>query len=151
MKKLAWALAAALAAPLFVGCSAAPSTYRGQSPAAPGGAIEQTSWYDSTCPNCQSGQCDGHHFHLGGLFGAGPVGPPPGCEPPAGGRRGVHHMLGIGPGGIGGGWYPTHHHTFDYEPPEDLVYPPQNQPAAVVQYPYYTLKGPDDFFLTETR
>ena len=45
------------------------------------------------------------------------------------------------------GWYPTHQHTFDYRAPQGLVYPPANQPAAVVQYPYYTLKGPDDFFL----
>ena len=27
-----------------------------------------------------------------------------------------------------------------------LVYPPQNAPPAVVQYPYYTVKGPTDFF-----
>ncbi|MBW3539691.1 MAG: hypothetical protein KY476_05420 [Planctomycetes bacterium] len=47
----------------------------------------------------------------------------------------------------GDGWYPTHHHWFRYNHPQGLVYPPPNQPPAVVQYPYYTTKGPDDFFL----
>ncbi|HID22559.1 MAG TPA: hypothetical protein EYP14_09175 [Planctomycetaceae bacterium] len=46
-------------------------------------------------------------------------------------------------------WYPTHHHTYCYKRPQGLVYPPQNQPAAVVQYPYYTVKGPTDFFYDE--
>ncbi len=43
--------------------------------------------------------------------------------------------------------FPKHHHTFDYRQPKNLVYPPQNQPAAVVVYPYYTCKGPSDFFM----
>lgn len=55
-------------------------------------------------------------------------------------------------GGGGGGnsanmWHPTHYHTFTYREPKNLVYPQQNQPAGVVQYPYYTVKGPDCFFL----
>jgi len=50
--------------------------------------------------------------------------------------------------GHGGfGWSPKQYHSFDYVIPRDLSYPPANQPAAIVQYPYYTLKGPDDFFL----
>ena len=43
--------------------------------------------------------------------------------------------------------FPKHHHTFDYRQPKNLVYPPQNQPAAAVVYPYYTCKGPSDFFM----
>lgn len=43
--------------------------------------------------------------------------------------------------------WPKHHHTFDYRQPKNLVYPPQNQPAGVVVYPYYTCKGPSDFFM----
>jgi len=46
-----------------------------------------------------------------------------------------------------GGWGPTHYHTFEYRQPKNLLYPPANQPAAVVQYPYYTVRGPTDFFL----
>ncbi len=42
---------------------------------------------------------------------------------------------------------PTHHHTYDYRQPQNLVYPPQNQPAGTVVYPYYTHKGPSDFFM----
>ena len=44
-------------------------------------------------------------------------------------------------------WRPTHHHTWEYNPPQNLVYPPANQMPAVTQYPYYTHKGPSDFFM----
>ncbi|GAB4152920.1 MAG: hypothetical protein Tsb009_29040 [Planctomycetaceae bacterium] len=66
-------------------------------------------------------------------------------NPAYGPMQEVHY----GPAGCddcGKGWYPTHRHTYDYKAPQGLVYPPANQPAAVIQYPYYTLKGPDDFF-----
>jgi hypothetical protein len=43
-------------------------------------------------------------------------------------------------------WRPTHHHTWSYKAPQGLMYPPQNQKPAVYQYPYYTIKGPTDFF-----
>lgn len=45
-------------------------------------------------------------------------------------------------------WRPTHHHTWEYKVPQNLVYPPQNQQPGVYQYPYYTVKGPSDFFYT---
>jgi len=56
-----------------------------------------------------------------------------------------------------GGWghLGTHHYkkphgyhiyNFDYSQPKGLVYPPRNQPAGVTFYPYYTLRGPTDFF-----
>ena len=41
-----------------------------------------------------------------------------------------------------------HHYHWTYTPPQGLSYPPQNGPSGVVFYPYYTLKGPDDFFYT---
>jgi hypothetical protein len=44
-------------------------------------------------------------------------------------------------------WRPTHHHTWQYNAPKGLTYPDQNQPPATVQYPYYTIKGPSDFFM----
>jgi hypothetical protein len=48
-------------------------------------------------------------------------------------------------------------HRSEYENPGIPVYPPGTGPAltgpgspgAVVQYPYYTTKGPDDFFLDQ--
>lgn len=61
------------------------------------------------------------------------------------------------PAGYGGyGAYPDpHHRRFAYDPqydiryrvPDGLRYPPPGDVPAVVQYPYYTHKGPDDFFL----
>ncbi len=41
---------------------------------------------------------------------------------------------------------PHNYQTYKYIPPA-AVYPQQNQPLGIVQYPYYTHKGPDDFFL----
>ncbi|MFQ5730712.1 MAG: hypothetical protein ACE5KM_02035 [Planctomycetaceae bacterium] len=40
----------------------------------------------------------------------------------------------------------SHHYHWTYTPPQGLTYPPQNGPSGVVFYPYYTLRGPDDFF-----
>ena len=58
-------------------------------------------------------------------------------------QNGVMNYGGQQPqGGFRGGDY----HTFEYRVPEGLSYPPANQPPAVVQYPYYTLRGPTDFF-----
>ncbi len=33
-----------------------------------------------------------------------------------------------------------------YRVPNNLVYPPQGELPGIVQYPYYTCKGPDCFF-----
>lgn len=46
------------------------------------------------------------------------------------------------------GWFP-HRRTVDYQTPKGLRYPQANQPMSGVQYPYYTLKGPDTFFFKE--
>ena len=45
-----------------------------------------------------------------------------------------------------GAFHGGHYHTYEYKAPKNLKYPPANQPPAVVQYPYYTLRGPTDFF-----
>lgn len=42
---------------------------------------------------------------------------------------------------------PPQCYRFQYQVPQGLNYPPQNAMPGVVQYPYYTVKGPDDFFL----
>ncbi len=44
--------------------------------------------------------------------------------------------------------HPVHRNYVDYRAPRNLSYPEQNTPAATVQYPYYTLRGPTDFFYT---
>ncbi|MCA8982748.1 MAG: hypothetical protein R3C12_02330 [Planctomycetaceae bacterium] len=40
-----------------------------------------------------------------------------------------------------------HYHTYRYKAPNCPVYPAPNQPGGVVTYPYYTHKGPSDFFM----
>lgn len=42
---------------------------------------------------------------------------------------------------------PTHYTTYDYKWPQNLVYPQYGAPAGAVQYPYYTFRGPTDFFM----
>jgi len=84
-----------------------------------------------------------------------------GCQAPTGVVRGqnpagmqyapptqataAHHPQ-ENPEGQLGAFHGGHYHTFDYRAPKNLVYPPANMPGAVVQYPYYTLRGPTDFF-----
>ena len=41
---------------------------------------------------------------------------------------------------------PQQCYKFQYVVPQGLNYPPQNAMPGVVQYPYYTVKGPDCFF-----
>ncbi len=42
---------------------------------------------------------------------------------------------------------PTHYTTYGYKWPQNMVYPQYGAPAAAVQYPYYTFRGPTDFFM----
>lgn len=42
---------------------------------------------------------------------------------------------------------PKHHMTYSYKWPDNQVYPPAVMPPAMVQYPYYTFRGPTDFFM----
>ena len=51
------------------------------------------------------------------------------------------------PGGFGHDFCaPPQSHRFQYVVPQGLNYPPPNAMPGVVQYPYYTVKGPDCFF-----
>lgn len=43
-------------------------------------------------------------------------------------------------------FHPVHRNYVDYRAPRNLSYPENNTPAATVQYPYYTVRGPTDFF-----
>ena len=42
---------------------------------------------------------------------------------------------------------PQHYQTYQYDWPSNMVYPQQGVPSGMVQYPYYTLRGPTDFFM----
>ena len=80
-----------------------------------------------------------------GGYGQGGYCPPGGACPPG------HH-------GYGMGWcMPGNTNTYSVKDPGCPVYPPGTGPAltgpgtpgAMIQYPYYTTKGPDDFFHDE--
>ncbi|MDX1967561.1 MAG: hypothetical protein SFV23_10345 [Planctomycetaceae bacterium] len=43
--------------------------------------------------------------------------------------------------------HPKHYTTYEHKWPENLVYPQYGAPAGMVQYPYYTFRGPTDFFM----
>ncbi|MGE0379146.1 MAG: hypothetical protein AB7I48_26515 [Planctomycetaceae bacterium] len=46
-----------------------------------------------------------------------------------------------------------HHnyHSYAYTRPHDLVYPPPQSPGGAIVYPYYTHKGPSDFFRDDPK
>ncbi|MCG3772226.1 MAG: hypothetical protein JW384_03433 [Nitrosomonadaceae bacterium] len=43
--------------------------------------------------------------------------------------------------------HPVHRNFHTYHAPQNLMYPPENAAPAQVQYPYYTFRGPTDFFM----
>ncbi len=66
---------------------------------------------------------------------------PPGHGPAMGG--------GCPTGACGAGCGPQHYHSYSYSRPNNLVYPQAeagNVPGGAVVYPYYTHRGPSDFF-----
>lgn len=137
--------------PLAIGCMSTPANVvRGQSPAAPrdnrvqpaggfygdtSGPVQQVGFHGWGCNNgccndgCQKcptcGDCSGRCGHC---------------------LSGCCSGLGNFRNGPGGAWVPTHQHWFSYEAPRNLQYPAANVPPASIFYPYYTVKGPDDFF-----
>ena len=169
-----WQMAACIALPLCLGCAAGNGTvFRGQNPTVPEAAVQQpgqpvgfhyaaqhhvNGYVQENC-NWLHGPMTTHAgpdgYGPGYAAGAcGPGGCPPGGCPPGGCHHcGLHGAL-CQPPNYNAGWYPTHHHWYTYHEPGRghhgggaLLYPPENAPGAVVVYPYYTLKGPDDFFL----
>ena len=109
---------------VLVGCQSGPPVVRGQNPMSPPNAAMMgpppgPMYYDG--PAGQGSDCESGHCHPNGAQC-------PTCAPK-------------------NFWVPKHHHTYDYKQPKNLSYPAQNQPAGVVVYPYYTCKGPSDFFM----
>lgn len=106
---------------------------------------------DSNCqgtPGCQPGCPNGGGY--GGGYGVGANSPY--CPQYGGGMTfgqvQAHHAGWQNQQFGGNGFrHPNHRHWYSYEEPKGLVYPPANTPAAMVQYPYYTLKGPECFFM----
>jgi len=44
-------------------------------------------------------------------------------------------------------FHPVHRNSYTVNEPKGLMYPPDNSPAGTYQYPYYTFRGPTDFFM----
>jgi hypothetical protein len=152
--KLDWRLAVCLLGPLCAGCAASQDVVRGQSPGmmpqqammqpvmmqSPMGqpamgqpsmgqpAMGQPSMvYNAAYDQCEGGMpCDGPCPECGCTDGT--------CCHCCCLHNLPQHRL-------------YHHYCDPHARPEKLVYPPNPTPGAVVQYPYYICKGPDDFFL----
>lgn len=134
-----------------------PAMFRGQSPDAPKPSHNTKLVSHEGMPMSGGTLADGTVIDGGGY--------PPGYCPPDGsyGHPGIG-MPGIPCPGIPVPGIPCPApylgmagHTYSYRDPGVPVYPAGTGPAltgpgspgAVVQYPYYTTKGPDDFFLDQ--
>ena len=106
---------------IFVsGCTSTTPVMRGQSP--------QPSWSSGPvmgdgCPMCQSSMGPG-----GQMVHA------PNCE------RGCQGNCNLP-------FHPVHRNFHTYSTPGHLSRPPENAAPALYQYPYYTHRGPTDFFM----
>lgn len=98
-----------------------------------GGGV-QGAGFNGSCPSCrQNGQgfnaaCPSCRQGGGGVHGSS-------CRDGRCGRFGCKHPICI-----------RDARSFSYKQPADLRYPMQNQLGGSVVYPYYTHKGPSDFF-----
>lgn len=68
-----------------------------------------------------------------------------GC--PHGGCQHCGCKGGCNDGNSGPGGCPQHYQTYRFDWPQNTVSPPPGLPAGMVQYPYYTFRGPTDFFM----
>jgi hypothetical protein len=170
--RFAWGLAVTFCVGL-TGCQSMDTSVRAQSPERGAGgppAVQPAgAWYHGgashhggcgpECGACAPGAGGGTQMHYY-LHQGCPHGHLCNALNPCHWCRMKHHGGMAGPGYIGSGyqagpadpgpgWYPSHHHTYFYDVPDDgeFVYPPSGQPPAVVQYPYYTVRGPTDFFM----
>ncbi len=138
MKQLfACGLVACVLAGTCVGCAQPAGVVRAQSPVGDGLAAAPAAQFVPMTQPLPGQVVPAHHQHQ-------PIDPPVMSAAP------TYYGNGNCPGGAGqyceGDWVPTHVNSFYYKPPANLRYPMPNTPAAVIQYPYYTCKGPDDFF-----
>lgn len=148
---VAWGSAIGLMWLVCTGCSTQQSLIRGQSPSGPSGIQQAFAEMPAAqrAPIQQINYMPGHH---GGYHAA--QCPPSHCPPGHGHCHGycMHGVLAhlCSACACLHSW-PWHHTTQsvsdDYNDPHAFVYPPPYQPPAVVQYPYYTLRGPTDFFM----
>ena len=141
------------------GCGSAGMITRGQDAHAPAPGQFQSSRHPvAALQDHVSGQhTTFHSYDNSGMAGqyqqasCPPGGGAGSCPPQSYGGTCPHGVHGGGCQSCGNGpdWYPKHHRTYSYSVPNDLSYPAQSGAGAVggaVVYPYYTHKGPSDFF-----
>jgi hypothetical protein len=118
---------------LSVGCASTTPTMRGQSPQASFASWSSGPVMADGCPMCQSSVGpNGSVVHSGDCQN---------CPP---GQGGCHNGCQTG---CNLPFHPVHRNFHTYHVPQGLMYPPQNSAPAFYQYPYYTLRGPTDFFM----
>ena len=108
------------------GCAGATPTMRAQSPCDDMGSCHSGANHE--CPMCDSG------------FGDSGIPMSMACGP----QCGTNCQPGCG---INLPFHPVHRNFHTYDVPSNLTYPDASQPPATVQYPYYTHRGPTDFFM----
>lgn len=104
--------------------------------------------------DCENGYCEDPHGHHGHCWNGNGFWFGHDCRRGHGychhcDGQGCPHCKGTGYGngyGNGGQWAPTHLYHHMYKIPQGMVYPQNPTPGAITVYPYYTHKGPDDFF-----
>lgn len=160
-----YGLVAMVAVSLTIGCSMSKPTVRSQTPEGNGPIIGSAPGYGdyTKAPFLGNHRHEDfrhtpgdHSFGYNGGYYAGPQGytsnpyminngacdvcqngtacPAPGCQK-CGRGCGYHNGM------------PTHQQTYQFDWPQNMVYPTEGVPAGMVQYPYYTLRGPTDFFM----
>lgn len=146
---LVWSLAAC-GVITACGCGSTGSVVRGQSPA----ALQQASFgyngpvHETLHEHFNGTDISYYNVDSSSMGGACPPGGCPSGGCPSGACPPGHcgGCQGNGQAACGG---PRHGYSFAYEYPNDLSYPPPNVPGGAVIYPYYTHKGPSDFFRTK--
>ena len=160
-------LVALVAVSCSIGCSMTSPTVRGQAPDSSGPIIGSAPGYGDFQKKPYLGRHDHHDFkplagaadnnygYEGGFY-RGPDGPGaqaytvdasgcPSCQDGNACPQDGCQRCGRGCGYRNG--MPQHVQTYQYDWPQNMVYPQQGVPAGMVQYPYYTLRGPTDFFM----
>lgn len=113
---------------LATGCASSTPTFRGQNP-----SPTYASWGGQEAPVEMPMYHDGSH---GGAINYCPTCPP-----------GHGHGGQCQDAGCNLPFHPVHRNFHTYSYPQGLMYPPENAQPALYQYPYYTLRGPTDFFM----
>ena len=161
---------AVVAVSFSVGCSMTKSTtVRGQGPENNGPIIGSAPGYGDLIKSPYKGRHDHHDFKPSAGISRASAGYEGGFYAPDGDYTQANQPYTVDPNGCpqcdngqqcpqrgcrrcgrGCGYQngmPQHVQTYQFDYPQNMVYPQQGPPAGMVQYPYYTLRGPTDFFM----